>query len=122
MIRVWAAFHHERMDGRGYPFHLSGEELPLGSRIVSVADVFTALTEDRPYRKGASCTDAFQIISEAVTQQRLDRKVVNILHDHLDELNSARRSAQVSAREEYQAFITAAEGLAHRPTAEISAV
>lgn len=104
------------------PFHLTGEELPLGSRIVSVADVFTALTEDRPYRKGMSGTDAFQIISEAVTQHRLDRKVVNILHDHLDELNRARQSAQMSAREEYRSFVSAAERLAHRLMAEFSAV
>jgi HD-GYP domain-containing protein (c-di-GMP phosphodiesterase class II) len=116
VIRVWAAFHHERMDGHGYPFHLTGEELPLGSRIVSVADVFTALTEDRPYRRGMSGADAFQIISEAVTQRRLDRKVVGILHDHLDELNNARRSAQNLALEEYHAFVTrAGELTAHTP-------
>ena len=47
---TWASFtHHERVDGRGYPFHVGGERLSLESRIVAVADVFTALTEDRPY-------------------------------------------------------------------------
>jgi HD-GYP domain-containing protein (c-di-GMP phosphodiesterase class II) len=114
VIRVWAAFHHERMDGHGYPFHLSGEEIPLGSRVVSVADVFTALTEDRPYRRGMSGADAFRIISDAVSDHRLDRQVVNTLHAHLDELDCARRSAQASAREEYQAFLVEAERLAHR--------
>ncbi len=118
VIRVWAAFHHERMDGHGYPFHLSGEEIPLGSRVVSVADVFTALTEDRPYRRGMSGADAFRIISDAVSDHRLDRQVVNTLHAHLDELDCARRSAQASAREEYQAFLAEAERLAYRPVGE----
>jgi HD-GYP domain-containing protein (c-di-GMP phosphodiesterase class II) len=119
VIRVWAAFHHERMDGHGYPFHLSGEEIPLGSRIISVADVFTALTEDRPYRRGMSAADAFQIISEAVSDHRLDRQVTNTLHAHLDELDCTRRSAQVSALEEYQAFLADADRLTHRPMGEL---
>lgn len=120
VIRVWAAFHHERMDGHGYPFHLTGEELPMGSRIVSVADIFTALTEDRPYRRGMSGADAFQILSEAVSQHRLDQEVVNILHEHLDELNNARHSAQVSAQEEYRTFISAAEELTHNSLEDLS--
>jgi HD-GYP domain-containing protein (c-di-GMP phosphodiesterase class II) len=123
VIRVWAAFHHERMDGHGYPFHLSGEEIPLGSRIISVADVFTALTEDRPYRRGMSGTDAFRLISEAVSDHRLDRQVVNILHAHLDELDCARRSAQSLALEEYQVFLAEAERLAHhKPVMEFHPV
>jgi HD-GYP domain-containing protein (c-di-GMP phosphodiesterase class II) len=114
VIRIWAALHHERMDGHGYPFHLSGEEIPLGSRIVSVADVFTALTEDRPYRRGMSCADAFRILSEAVTDHRLDRQVVNTLHEHLGELDRARRSAQTLALEEYQQFLDTARALTAR--------
>lgn len=44
--------HHERLDGNGYPQHISGDQIPLISRIVAVADVFDALTSDRPYRQG----------------------------------------------------------------------
>jgi HD-GYP domain-containing protein (c-di-GMP phosphodiesterase class II) len=47
-----AAAHHERWDGTGYPHGLSGEEIPLGSRIVAVADAYDALTEDRCYHEG----------------------------------------------------------------------
>ncbi|HJQ26691.1 MAG TPA: HD domain-containing phosphohydrolase [Blastocatellia bacterium] len=47
-----AAAHHERWDGSGYPHGLSGEEIPLGSRIVAVADAYDALTEDRCYHEG----------------------------------------------------------------------
>lgn len=111
VIRVWAAFHHERMDGHGYPFHLSGDEIPLGSRIVSVADVFTALTEDRPYRAGMSGGDAYQILSDGASQHRLDGQVVSILHEHLDELNRARGFAQQQAMDEYRMFISSAAAL-----------
>ena len=47
-IAEWAAFHHEKLDGSGYPFHRDRDSLNLGARIMSVADVFTALTEERP--------------------------------------------------------------------------
>jgi HD-GYP domain-containing protein (c-di-GMP phosphodiesterase class II) len=50
--------HHERWDGRGYPDGLRGEEIPLGARIIAVADAFEAMTSDRPYRKGLSLEEA----------------------------------------------------------------
>lgn len=115
VIRVWGAYHHERMDGHGYPFHLVENEIPLGSRIVSVADVFTALTENRPYRAGMNVSDAFQFLSDAASQSRLDHQVVNTLHDHLNEVNKARRIAQKSALNEYHQFITNAKELINIP-------
>lgn len=53
-IAEWAAFHHEKLDGSGYPFHYKADRISTGSRIMTVADIFTALAEDRPYRKGMS--------------------------------------------------------------------
>ncbi len=50
--------HHERFDGTGYPDGLKGEEIPLGSRIISVADAFESMTSDRPYRKAMPTEDA----------------------------------------------------------------
>jgi putative nucleotidyltransferase with HDIG domain len=50
-IRTWAAAHHERMSGVGYPNRLRSDQLPMGSRILAVADVYEALTAHRPYRK-----------------------------------------------------------------------
>ena len=50
-VPVVAAYHHERVDGKGYPYGLSGEQLPLGSKILAVADVFDALTSRRDYPK-----------------------------------------------------------------------
>jgi len=115
LIRVWAAYHHERIDGHGYPFHLVANELPLGSRIVSVADIFTALTEDRPYRKGMSVMEAFQIISDAAEQRRLDPSVVNTLKEHLIQVDQARALAQASALDEYHRFIGTAADLIRQP-------
>ena len=47
----WVRHHHERVDGRGYPDRLAGDEIPLESRIILVADAFEAMTSDRPYRQ-----------------------------------------------------------------------
>jgi putative two-component system response regulator len=58
VAREIAACHHERWDGTGYPEGLRGEAIPLSARIVSVADTFDAMTNDRPYRKGLSELDA----------------------------------------------------------------
>jgi putative nucleotidyltransferase with HDIG domain len=50
--------HHERMDGRGYPCAISGEDIPYAARVLAVADAFDALTSDRPYRRALSSSDA----------------------------------------------------------------
>lgn len=54
------------MDGSGYPLHLEKEHLTLADRIISIADIFTALTEDRPYRKGMAWQEALQIMEADV--------------------------------------------------------
>lgn len=61
--------HHERYDGRGYPDGLKGQEIPTLSRILSVADVFDALTTDRAYRKKMDTDVAVQIIRENIGSQ-----------------------------------------------------
>ncbi len=61
----WAAYHHERLDGKGYPFGLAGEELDTGARLMSIADIFAALTEERPYRKGLSSEESINIIKKS---------------------------------------------------------
>jgi len=48
----YALYHHERFDGKGYPFGLAGEDIPLEGRLLAVADTFDAMTSNRPYRKG----------------------------------------------------------------------
>ena len=56
--------HHERWDGTGYPRRLAGERIPLEGRIVAVADVFDAMTSDRPYRPAVGVDEALQVIEE----------------------------------------------------------
>jgi len=55
-------YHHERLSGKGYPLGLKGDEIPLDARIIAVADVFDALTSDRPYRPALAPTAAIEII------------------------------------------------------------
>jgi len=57
-------YHHEHIDGSGYPEHLKGNEIPLSARIVAVADTYHALISDRPYRKGMSVEKACEILQE----------------------------------------------------------
>jgi len=65
-IPLIAAFHHERVDGTGYPYHLRDGEIPVGGKIMAVADVFDALTSDRPYRKPTTQEEAFAILEGGV--------------------------------------------------------
>ena len=62
-------YHHERLDGKGYPEGLKGEEIPLEARIVSVADAYHALVSDRPYRKGMPIENACAILQEGAGVQ-----------------------------------------------------
>ena len=57
-------YHHERWDGNGYPSGLKGREIPVGARIIAIADVYQALTSDRPYRKAFSEKKALSIIRD----------------------------------------------------------
>ena len=59
-------YHHERMDGTGYPRGLKADQIPLGARIISVADCFDALTTDRPYQRGKRPVDALQTLKHLV--------------------------------------------------------
>lgn len=78
-IAYWAALHHETLDGKGYPFKLSKTHLPLGSRIMAVADVFVALAEDRPYRSRISKKQLKAILLDMVASHKLDARVVKTL-------------------------------------------
>jgi HD-GYP domain-containing protein (c-di-GMP phosphodiesterase class II) len=101
-INAWASFHHERLDGSGYPFHLKKKDLPLGSQVMAVADVFTALTEDRPYRKGMKRSGAMKILDDMRSSSALNGEIVAMLGKHYDELDAVRKHAQTDARMKYK--------------------
>jgi len=103
-INAWASFHHERLDGRGYPFGLRGAQLPRESRIVAVADVFTALTEERPYRRGMSGREAAGILGAMAGDGALDPEMVALVARNRREAGVVRQLAQEGASDRYFAF------------------
>lgn len=72
--------HHEHFDGSGYPTGIAGNDIPIEARIASVADVFDALTSDRPYRKGLSLDKALEIVIE-MKGKELDPALVGLFLD-----------------------------------------
>ncbi len=94
-VRI-AEHHHERWDGTGYPQGLQGEEIPLGARILAVAEVFDALTHDRPYRPAWPLERALAYLEEQAGQA-FDQRVVEALIALLQqEASSAEPSAEVA--------------------------
>ena len=79
--------HHERLDGRGYPDGLGGEAIPLGCRIIAVADVWDALTSDRPYRAAWPPARALACLA-AQAGNELDAQVVTAFAGLLDDVGS----------------------------------
>ncbi|MCE2570910.1 HD-GYP domain-containing protein [Motilimonas eburnea] len=84
-IGEWAANHHERLNGSGYPYNKKGNELDLPSRIIAVADVFQALSQDRPYRGKMSKQQIQTIMQPMIDKHLLDKHVYLCLCQHLDE-------------------------------------
>ena len=105
-IAPWAAFHHEKLNGNGYPFHLSEGELPLGSRIMTVADIFSAITEDRPYRKSMDREKVIAILREDAGRGLLPGRLVDLLVDHYDSINARRDAESKVASKKYQESLT----------------
>ncbi len=104
-ISMWASFHHEKLNGKGYPFHLHQESIPLGSRIIAVADIFSAVTEERPYRAGVSAQEAVAILQNMVEDGSICPHVVALLANNLNMINEARLEAQAGASKEYTAIM-----------------
>ena len=76
--------HHERLDGSGYPDGLIGDTIPLGARIVAVADTYDALTSSRPYRAGLSTAEAIRVL-RAESGRTLDGQLVGLLVNIVDQ-------------------------------------
>jgi HD-GYP domain-containing protein (c-di-GMP phosphodiesterase class II) len=76
-------YHHERLDGSGYPYGLRAEGIPIEARIVAVADTYDALTSDRPYRNAISEAEARRVLIEEA-RSRLDPRAVSALFAALD--------------------------------------
>ncbi|MFP4644943.1 MAG: HD-GYP domain-containing protein [Spirochaetales bacterium] len=90
LAREIALTHHERWDGSGYPQGLVGESIPVSGRIVSVVDVFDALTSKRPYKKAWSFDRAAQLVRDSAGTQ-FDPDIVNVFDRLLPEIVSINR-------------------------------
>lgn len=84
-IALWAAQHHERLDGSGYPDHLGQGQTSLEARIIAVADVFQALEQERPYRGSLEADAILEILKDNVVSGRLDGHVVACVEANLEE-------------------------------------
>lgn len=78
-VADYAAAHHEKLDGTGYPLGLKGDQLSLQSRIIAIADIFEALTaKDRPYKKGKSVTEALEIMDRMARNKHIDAELYEL--------------------------------------------
>ncbi len=103
-ITFWASNHHEELHGGGYPFGMSADNLSLGARTMAVADIFTALAEDRPYRKGMEKEETRKVFQRMVAERKLDTEVVEALFDNYEKINIRRRVAQEEELKSLSAF------------------
>ena len=82
-ITQWAAQHHEKLNGRGYPYHEKKDNISMPARIISVADIFQALAQKRPYRDNLEPLEILNILHEKVSQEEIDANVVSIVEKNL---------------------------------------
>jgi len=101
-IAEWAAYHHEKLDGNGYPFHCKAEYIDTGARIMTVADIFTAISEDRPYRARMNKEEIYKIIKSQSDKKLLDSRIVNLLFDNYEIIDTYTREKQSNAKSFYE--------------------
>lgn len=86
VLKEIVAYHHEFLDGSGYPYGLTEESIPFSARIITVANIFDALTNHRPYKQAWSIPFALLELEKMVVAGKLDRHCVNALRYHQDYL------------------------------------
>lgn len=84
-IKEWAAYHHEKIDGTGYPFRIGGDQLSLGARVMAVSDIFAALVEDRPYRPGMKREMVQEIFINAIQNNAIDGDITALIFERYEE-------------------------------------
>jgi HD-GYP domain-containing protein (c-di-GMP phosphodiesterase class II) len=95
-IPLMAKYHHERLDGRGYPDGLTDEQIPLGAKIVSLADSFDAMTTDRPYRRRRSFEDVVRDLRENSGKQFDGKVVAAFARAILNEVNGLTKERRIT--------------------------
>jgi len=95
-IPLMAKYHHERLDGRGYPDGLTDRQIPMGAKIVSLADSFDAMTTDRPYRRRRSFEDVVRDLRENSGKQFDGKVVAAFARAILKEVNGQTRERRIT--------------------------
>lgn len=80
-IRDWAALHHEKLNGKGYPFGKTADELNEQERIMACVDIYQALTEERPYKKGMSHEKTCDILDDMAQKGFIDSTISNKIRE-----------------------------------------
>lgn len=88
-ISQWAAFHHECVQGGGYPFGHAADRLTVEARIIAVSDVLQALRQNRPYRGSMPLPEAVRVIDGMAGSGKLDADIVDLMHNNLDVCDAA---------------------------------
>jgi len=83
-VALWAAYHHECINGAGYPFHPSKQDMSTEARIIAVADVFQALVQNRPYRNGMELERVLSILDEMARVGKIDPAIVAVARQYGD--------------------------------------
>lgn len=96
----WASMHHEKHDGSGYPFHKSFEDISIEIDILILADVFSALTEERPYRQRCSSGSIIECVEKEVGAG-INSELMAVFKGNIKELNKLRESTQVISYKKY---------------------
>ena len=100
-IADWAGFHHEKLDGTGYPFHLTSDDLGAGCRIMAVADVFSAIAEERPYRKPMGREKTITVLREDADRRHLAKPIVDVLIKNYEYIDQRRDTVSHAAGRHY---------------------
>ncbi len=78
-ILIWASHHHEKLDGSGYPFGLTGDSLSMEERLMTCCDIYQALTEERAYKSGFSHEKAIEIMRGMVMDNKIDNSIMTAM-------------------------------------------
>ncbi|MBR3839970.1 MAG: HD domain-containing protein [Erysipelotrichales bacterium] len=95
-IRDWASYHHEKLNGKGYPFGLAGENMTKEMRLLACLDIYQALTEDRPYKTGMPHGKAISILFELAEKEELDLGIVSDINSVFSDGNSYEQTESVA--------------------------
>ncbi|GGC04685.1 phosphodiesterase [Marinobacterium zhoushanense] len=100
----WAAYHHEGVNGGGYPFHPHEKDLSIEARIIAVADIFQALVQQRPYREGLELSAVLDVLDEMAVSRRVDIEVVELVKCHAAECFEIARGNDAAFNQPYIDF------------------